>query len=155
MSAEIEKVIKEFIDDRKAFTALDVTNEVKKMVANVRHRDLKDQVHDGMSHIIAQGTMNYSSSLIDVTLADGSTVKSTLYHDMRDIFDLDQVYDSSKRNLRPVPPSPSYFSLPTTQLTPVAQPAPTPSGHNPQPATTNADKWKSLFSTSTSLFPNR
>lgn len=76
----VEKVVESFIDKRWPFTALDISNGVKKEdgAEAVRHRDVAPVVRN----IFMAGLMtnSYEQDLIDVTLPNGDKRNAYLYH---------------------------------------------------------------------------
>lgn len=115
----VRKIVDDFIQNEVLFTAVDVSNEVKKLIPTVRHREVRDIVRGLYSDMQVS---NYSRTEIDVVV-DGVTTKALLYHPLFASFDLDNLYNTQKRNQKTAKPS-----TPTPVAAPVvAAPMPAPS----------------------------
>lgn len=76
LRAVTERVVDSFTEMGVLFTALDVSNHVKKTLPAVRHREISPVVRE----LFSNGTMgDYEQTLIDVD-ARGKTVQAFLYH---------------------------------------------------------------------------
>lgn len=88
-------VVKDFMSKDILFTALDVSNEVKKQLPLARHREVRDAVRNlFVNEIESQG---WARTPISVTLADGKTAEALLYHSLVDSWDLDSRYNLQQR----------------------------------------------------------
>lgn len=94
LESVVTNVVQSFISQDLLFTALDVSNEVKKTVPHARHKEVRDIVRAIYSDMQVAG---YSRTVIQVTLADGSQVDALLYHSTIDSWDLDTKYDNQRR----------------------------------------------------------
>jgi hypothetical protein len=77
----IEEEVLLFLDNEKAFTALDITKEVNKK-QYVRHSEVRDVVHAVMHNFLTDPNNNvdYVCSSISVNLVDGRASTAKLYH---------------------------------------------------------------------------
>lgn len=91
----VEEVVEDFMLNGMLFTALDVSNAVKKVIPTARHRQVRDEVRARFSDLIEP--QGWARTPITVTLADGSTADALLYHPQADSWDLDSKYDDQKR----------------------------------------------------------
>lgn len=91
----VREVVTSFVKDFKPFTALDISNKVKETLPRARHSEVRDLVREMFKTDLVAS--NYGKTDIDVTLANGTTAKAVLYHDLADSWDLDSKYDVSKR----------------------------------------------------------
>lgn len=137
-------VINDFIDQEILFTALDVTNEVKKELPLTSHREVRDLVKEAYPSMQSFG---YGRTTIQVFLRDGSSQDAFLYHSLADSWDLDMKYDTIKRG---------QISLPISS-TSVIQAAPgiiptTITNAAPLTPVNPKQMWDNL-SGSTNLFP--
>lgn len=152
----VKQVVKDFIHNEQLFTALDVSNEVKKALPFSRHREVRDLVRDLFTSEMAPA--GYARTPIEVSLEDGSKVDALLYHSLVDSWDLDNKYDAQKR-------SQVSAKNPVVNVTAVGSPTVNPSGVVVQPvtvvspvvvpakATSPRELWDQLFSSQPSLFP--
>lgn len=90
----VRKVVDSFVAQSILFTALDVSNEVKKTDPVARHKTVRDIVRSCFADIQNSG---YTRTPIQVTLSDGTQVDALLYHPLSDSWDLDGKYDTQKR----------------------------------------------------------
>lgn len=106
-------VLEDFVEQGFMFTALDVSNEVKARLDNVRHREISPLVRE----LFDKGALGgaYTRTLIDV-LAGGHTVQAYLYYDEDDD---PEDYDGSLREQKARPPTQRDSSPP-----PLASPRP-------------------------------
>lgn len=86
----IENTVKDFLSNEKLFTALDVTNAVKKTIPYIRHSEVKEEIKALYKFVITD--YDYTKTLIQVTLKDGTVTNAFLYHPISDTFDLDNKY---------------------------------------------------------------
>lgn len=119
----VREVVTSFVKDFKPFTALDISNKVKETLPRARHSEVRDLVREMFKTDLVAS--NYGKTDIDVTLANGTTAKAVLYHDLADSWDLDSKYDASKRASVSTHlyspsnhPSPSGFTPPTAPADP-------------------------------------
>ena len=92
----VRSVVNSFMDYDTLFTALDVSNEVKKTMPTATHRDVRNEVRRLFAEIIEPA--GWSRNEIDVTLEDGSTRTALLYHPLSASWSLDELYDQQKRS---------------------------------------------------------
>jgi hypothetical protein len=148
-------VVKDFISNDMLFTALDVSNEVKKTMPFARHREVRDVVRSVFLSDIEPES--YAKSTIQVTLPDSSTVDAILYHPLADTWDLDNKYDAQKRAQSTA--RPFSQTVQTTPTAPVVQTIVSPAQPAPvvvAPPTLSAkDAWANMFNSQPSLFPRR
>lgn len=140
----VKEVVNNFVSNDQLFTALDVSNEVKKVMPFVKHREIRDYVR-GMYNDMQSS--NYGRTPIQVVLTDGSQTDALLYHPLADSWDLDTKYDTQKRDAS---------LTASTPVAPVAPPVVAPktvSAPLPVQSTDPKELWKNLFG-SASLFPN-
>jgi hypothetical protein len=158
----VRSVVQDFIDRDVLFTALDVSNEVKKVLPLSRHREIRDVVRGlFVSDIESQG---WARTPITVSLANGSTAEALLYHSLVDSWDLDNRYDAQKRTQVPSRPvaqvsasNDEDISLSATLAAgfvsvsaPQVMPAP-----KVDPMPTARTLWDNMFQTQPSLFPRK
>jgi hypothetical protein len=95
------RVMDRFAYEGFLFTALDVSNQVKRSLPGVRHREVAPIVRD----LFEDGVMgeSYVQTLIDVRLPDGQMTQAFLYHLESD--DPDD-YAGTQRQQRAIPPVP-------------------------------------------------
>lgn len=158
----VHDILTNFIEDKKLFTALDISNEVKKIIPNSHHKEIRDIVKSFYDEMV---DCNYFSTPITVNLNNGYTATALLYHPLEDSWDLDNKYDLQKRSQQATIP----IDNTTTDN----------SGLPPKPATgfikygddttdnnindvvvttsnTNVPKtWAELFASTKSLFPGK
>src|SRR5271169_3274848 len=119
---KIKEVVQDFIDSNVLFTALDVSNAVKQVMPNTRHREVRDVVRSIFASNIE--TQNWARTPIIVNLEDGTTANALLYHPLSDSWDLDNKYDVQKRaqtSFRPVAAAQAALAQATTQPPTVVQ----------------------------------
>ena len=161
----VRQVVKSFMDNDTLFTALDISNEVKKALPQVRHRDVRDVVRSMFTTDLEPA--GWARTDIMVTLEDGNTATALLYYPLSSSWDLDTLYNDQKRNqssnkikfsdLRNQPVLPATVSsdgtfavVPATSTSVTTQPS------APAAAQTAArDMWKNMFQSQPSLFPRR
>lgn len=100
---EVALVVRDLVSRSELFTALDVSNKVKEKIPGARHREVRDVVRELYNSEMVN--VGYTSTPINVTLADGSVREAWLYHSLVDAWDLEEKYDSQKRqqvSTRPV-----------------------------------------------------
>ena len=155
------EIVDTFVNDSLLFTALDVSNEVKKSFPLARHREVRDVVRSLFTEMEKK---DYARTPIQVQLADGSQVEALLYHNLNDSWDLSTKYDDQKRAqfatnpvAAPVVPVPAPVMVPTVAVVssvPVAVSAPSVSVASS--TTVNVvdpkDLWANLFN-GVKLFP--
>jgi hypothetical protein len=94
--AYTQDIVEDYFRDSCCFTSLDVSKIVKRSFPNERHGEISNVIRDfAMNEMLNH---DFMISYIDVTLADGSKTKARLYHHIRDMYDLDIIYDESKRS---------------------------------------------------------
>ncbi len=71
---ELDEVVREWIEDRKLFTAFEVSIEAKSRGVNERHRNMKDHVHTAIARI--GSAHSYTRTLMDV----GAQTQAWVYH---------------------------------------------------------------------------
>jgi hypothetical protein len=137
----VRSVIGDFIQAGVLFTALDVSNKVKKTLPLTRHREVRDVVRGCWTSDIEPA--GYGRTPITVTLTDGTTVDALLYHPLADSWDLDVKYDAQKRAQMTahVHINASTFVTVDNQVI--------------QAQNNTRDLWDQLFKTQPSLFPRR
>ena len=118
----VKQVVNDFVTTATLFTALDVSNEVKKTMPASRHREVRDIVRSMYADI---QLLSYGRTPINVILEDGTTVEALLYHPLADSWDLDTKYDTQKRTQSAIKnasaPPPSV--IPAAIVTPLPKPA--------------------------------
>jgi hypothetical protein len=159
----VRTVVQDFITNETLFTALDVSNEVKKALPNAKHREVRDVVRSLFATEIE--TKDWARTPITVILKDGSTAEALLYHSLSDSWNLDSKYDAQKRAQVAAQPfqqaqavvaqaqvSLSGLVLPVgaqvvaTQVTPTVVTTPMPTART---------LWDQMFQTQPSLFPSK
>jgi len=158
------EIVKDFINNDKLFTALDISNVVKQTMPHARHKEVRDIVRELWKTEIEVN--NYDRSPIQVTLANGSTADALLYHPLSASWDLDNLYNAQQRqktfNQNVTAPtavqtvngtlSKSDDGTLTVVTTPAASlPVVTPSVN---PVNTR-DLWAQMWQTQPSLFPRK
>jgi len=153
----VRTVVQEFMDNDELFTALDVSNKVKALLPNVRHREVRDEVRSMFSSEISP--RGWARSPITVTLEDGvNTAEALLYHPLSASWDLDTKYDDQKRaqvSFNPARVAAAAVAAVSSVATPSPVVAPTPSILATSPIPTARDLWKQMFATQPSLFPTK
>lgn len=151
----VRKIVEDFVSTGVLFTALDVSNEVKKVMPFARHREIRDIVRGLYSDMQSSG---YSRTPIQVTLTDGTLQDALLYHSLSDSWDLDTKYDTQRRTQNaaaPVVVAPAVVSAPVATVTPAAVVTPVPVTITVAATVTPTDPkqlWDNLFGTA-KLFP--
>ena len=146
----VRLVVEDFMTSDVLFTALDVSNAVKKVLPTAKHREVRDVVRSMFLSEIEP--KNWARSPISVTLADGSTTEALLYHPLTDSWDLDNKYGSQSRTTTSYNPvaaaqnTVAQASSTTTTPAPAATPAPMPTART---------LWDQMFATQPSLFPRK
>lgn len=155
----VRSVVQDFMKADMLFTALDVSNTVKQVMPNARHREVRDLVRGMFTTDIE--SQSWARSPIQVVLEDGSTTEALLYHPLTDSWDLDNKYDAQRRNLtsyRPVAAAQATVAAAQAAITQpvVATPAPAPAA-TPAPVAmpTARTLWDQMFQTQPSLFPHK
>src|SRR5574337_359749 len=151
----VRNVVQDFMKSDMLFTALDVSNAVKQVMPNARHREVRDVVRNMFTTDIEP--QSWARTPIQVQLGDGTTAEALLYHPLTDSWDLDNKYDAQRRNLtsyRPVAAAQAAVAqaavvAQATVTQPVAQqvvtvPAAMPA---PVPMPTARTLWDQLFQT--------
>lgn len=147
----VRKIVEDFVSTGVLFTALDVSNEVKKVMPFARHREIRDTVRGLYSDMQSSG---YSRTPIQVTLADGSLQDALLYHSLSDSWDLDTKYDAQRRNAA-VAATPVVAPVPVATVAPAAVVTPVPVTVTVAATVVPTDPkqlWDNLFGTA-KLFP--
>ncbi len=165
---EVTSVVRNLLSQSQLFTALDVSNIVKKTCPHARHREVRDVVRSLYTSEMVNGA--YASTPIQVTLHDGSTREALLYHPITDSWDLDSKYDNSRRAQTSIKSNLSGSNTVTTDDgvtagvasdgTVSVQPAvvSTPvskTTSNVVTKTSAHDAWGKLFNSQPSLFPRK
>lgn len=162
----VRTVVEDFINKNELFTALDVSNKVKSLDPNARHRQVRDVVRAIFTTEIEP--LGWTRSPITVTLDDGTTAEALLYHPISDTWDLDNKYDTQRRQQTAVNPVAVAAAVAAASNTLTAAPTPvttatvtaptatvTVSATTAVPMPTARDLWKQLFATQPSLFPTK
>lgn len=158
-------IVEDLVAGDELFTALDVSNKVKEKIPFARHKEVRDIVRN----LFQTGTIptSYATTLINVSLTDGSKTQALLYHPISDSWDLDQKYDEKKRAQvsvhANVAPSPVVSNNGTTASVssdgtisiqpPVSNAINSIAQSDPSPAIKTA--WNNLFNSQPSLFPRK
>lgn len=143
LQTAISDTITSFVKELKPFTALDVSNKVKETLPNARHSAVRDMVREMFK--ADRFLSDYGKTDIDVTLANGTTAKAVLYHDLADSWDLDTKYDVSKRtSVSTNVYSPKWLASNVSFTPPAAPP-------DPSVATFGSDPVQTLNNVITSL----
>jgi hypothetical protein len=156
----VRTVVQEFVDNDELFTALDVSNRVKALLPNARHREVRDEVRSMFTNEIE--TRGYARSPITVILEDGiTTAFALLYHPLSKAWELDTQYDDQKRTQVAFNPARvAAAAVAAASTAPVAAPSTasasvTVSATTSVPMPTARDLWKQMFATQPSLFPTK
>lgn len=158
---EVRSVIRDFIDQGKLFTGLDVSNKVKLSVPFARHSDVSELVRQLFPTEIESS--GYGRSPIDVTLTDGSKRTAMLYHSLADTWDLDTKYGSQNRSqtaIKPVQAAQAVVAAAQAASNPIVT---TPAVNvtiapvvvAPAANPTARAQWENLFKSTPSLFPRK
>lgn len=76
----IDHVIQEMIDQKRAFTAFEVSLEAKNRGANERHRHMKEYIHKCTVLNDACEFGDYTKTMVDVGNENGQVLRAFLYH---------------------------------------------------------------------------
>lgn len=97
----VEQTIESFIQNGEVFTALDVSNAVKKNGIACRHGEVRDHVRK----MFRTGQLTgYTRGSILVTLSDGNSDQAMLYYpDTLTDDEVNDRYDQSRRNQTALP----------------------------------------------------
>lgn len=152
---EVLNLIYEFVNDKKAFTALDVSNKIKQTYPYLRHKEVRDVVINEFASN-PNFADDYMRTPIDVFLADGSTVTAILYHHFDDKDNLDTVYPETQRtqksNYATQTMAPAASNTANINTNTATNTTPLPS--QAQPILSPKDVWTKLFSHNT-FIPNK
>lgn len=92
VKAQVEAVVKEFVDKNSLFTAFDITREVRKRGFSGKHGDMKRMVHQAY---LSNGMPNYDRTNIQIDTVTGTPF---LYHpiglDPNDYFQMNNLTGS-------------------------------------------------------------
>lgn len=158
----VRAVVQDFIKNDVLFTALDVSNTVKQVLPNARHREVREIVRTMFTSDIE--SQSWARTPINVNLSDGTTAEALLYHPLSDSWDLDNKYDSQKRSLVSARPyqaaqnamaqsqSQTVLAV-TTAAVPVVTAPVAPAAVVPMP--TARTLWDNMFQVQPSLFPSK
>ena len=147
--------VHDFMAEDKLFTALDVSNQVKKLMPQARHKEVRNIIRSTFATDIEP--CGWARTPIKVTLVDGTQANALLYHPTCDSFDLDNKYGAQFRD-QTIGVAPQPVNPPTPA--PIA-PAPPLVNSIPQtvpaipPFATARTMWDNLFKTQPSLFPTK
>jgi len=155
----VRSIVKNFMDSNMLFTALDISNEAKKVFPQMRHRDAREVVRSMFASDMEPN--GWARTDIPVTLADGSKQTALLYYPLSASWDLETLYDDQKRTQT----STKTVQAPAAQAAgdAVAQlvnavassPVTVAQAVVTQAANTAHDLWKTMFQTKPSLFPRK
>lgn len=145
--------IQNFMDNNVLFTALDVSNEVKKNMPLSRHREIRDIVRQQFSSYMEP--RGYGRTPITVTLTDGSSADALLYHDLSESWDLDNKYSVQQRSQTAVRPTVAQAVTPTPVPVVSVPATATITISAPVPFSAAKQAWDNLFNTQPSLFPTK
>lgn len=155
----VREVVEDFVKDSVLFTALDVSNKVKSVLPQARHREVRDVVRSLFTSVVEPA--GWARTPIQVQLADGSQAEALLYHPLSASWDLDQEYDTQRRqqaSLRVNPVvSATVSANGTVSVSPVPLSVVAPSVVT-VPATAASptrDLWDQMFKSQPSLFPRK
>jgi hypothetical protein len=153
----VRATIQDFIRRDILFTALDVSNEVKKSLPLERHRNVRDKVRELFTSDIESA--NWARTPITVTLSDGTRADALLYHPLADSWNLDNKYSAQQRSQTALRPTVAQATTPTTvpvASAPISAPATaTVTISAPVPFSAAKTAWDNLFNTQPSLFPTK
>lgn len=156
----VRSVVQDFMKAGVLFTALDVSNTVKQVMPNARHREVRDVVRGLFTTEIEP--QSWARTPIQVELKDGSTTEALLYHPLSDSWDLDSKYDAQRRALTSYQPVAAAQATLAQAQAQVQQTAPVPapvavtaSVPAPAPMPTARNLWDQMFQTQPSLFPRK
>ncbi len=147
----VRATIQDFIRRDVLFTALDVSNEVKKSLPLERHRNVRDKVRELFTSDIESA--NWARTPITVTLTDGTRADALLYHPLAESWNLDNKYSAQQRSQTALRPTVTQAVAP---VAPVSVPATaTVTISAPVPFSAAKTAWDNLFNTQPSLFPTK
>jgi len=92
----VQTVVNTFVANETLFTALDVSNEVKKTMPQATHREVRNIVRGLYATRLEPA--GWTRSEIDVKLENGDVVKALLYHPLSASWSLDELYDDHRRS---------------------------------------------------------
>lgn len=145
----VTETVKNFVQNSKLFTALDISNEVKKTMPEARHRKIRDLVHNAFSTEVEPN--GWCRSNIQVNLPDGTQGTALLYYPLSVSYDLDNLYtnrsETSARPTKAVLPA-QVTDDGTVVIDKCGTPNPLPT-----PPTNAKDLWANMFQSQPSLFP--
>lgn len=143
----VQSVVEDFVNSGELFTALDVSNEVKKTLPATRHKETREVVRSLFVSFIEPA--GWSKTPITVHLANGDSAEALLYHPLSDSWDLDNKYNDQKRSSTAVKPSVPGVNVttPPVAVSSVNVAAPAVSVTDPMTL------WQNLFANKPSLFP--
>lgn len=75
----ITKVINDFVEDGKMFSAFDVTTKIRGMGVYCKHNAIKTDIHSAMSDVMDEGSENYEKTLVDT-----GSYRTFVYHKSTD-----------------------------------------------------------------------
>lgn len=156
----VRHIVKDFMSKDLLFTALDISNEVKKVFSHLRHKEVRDIVRSMFDLEIQPA--GWAVTDIEVTLQDSSKRWARLYYPLSASWDLEALYDDQKRS--------QTSSKPTPQVNPPFDPS--FSFNKDGDVTIKTDKgvsvsapsiqavpphqmWKQMFDSKPSLFPSK
>lgn len=148
----VKQVVIDFINSNELFTSLDISNELNKKNVSSRHSQVRELVRDLFDHFMV--FEDYARTLINVNLSNGSTVSTWLYHPLNTQSDLDQLYDSSKRNRILDKVNITKLSVTSTDVD-VKDVDDNKSSNALNQSSSTIDLWNNLFNNQPSLFPKR
>lgn len=147
----VRETVEEFVNNNTLFTALDVSNKVKSVLPHARHREVRDLVRSLFSTTVEPA--GWARTPIEVQLADGSQAEALLYHPLSSSWDLDQEYDTQRRqqasvranSVVPATVAPNGTITVTPPMPVIAQAA----------SVATRDLWDQMFKSQPSLFPRK
>lgn len=110
-NSKVSTIIKEFCRNLESFTSLDVSNKAKADGLVARHREIAELVRT----VFSDGEMNsygYVRDLINVTIPNGMTAQTYLYH--HTTIPADDYKNRTQVAIRPSQPTPVPVPLPYT-----------------------------------------
>lgn len=166
----VRAIVKDFMSKDLLFTALDISNEVRKAMPYLRHRDVRDIVRE--MYAADMQSAGWARSDIVVTLVDGTPQTAHLYYPLSASWDLDSQYDAQKRAQTATKPSAAQTAAAQALVTAVVDAVTDPLAvtaavaQGVADAATNTantvatsivnsahDLWKGMFQSKPSLFP--
>ena len=154
----VRSIVKDFMSKDLLFTALDISNEAKKAIPHLRHREVRDVVRSMFGEMQNNG---WARTNIDVTLEDGTKQTALLYFPLSASWDLDNLYNDQRRTQTSSRPADSVTPVAVAQavvsqvVDAVADPAVVVQAVAQQVVNTAHEAWKSLFGSKPSLFPRQ